>query len=267
MRSTHDDSSSKKPGTANRQGAPGAKPPRSPNASPETAEKILTAAVREFSEHGFTKSTIRNIASAAGVSPGLVIHHFGSKAGLRAACDDHVFLVISEAKAEHAEYTDQAMQMIFDDPDMRTKIDYLTKSLLDPSEHGQRYFEHYVDLVENYIAHGFAGYTFRQSDDPRGQAATIATLALSPSILAQRLQTSLGTNSTAETMTRLAPHLLDLYFNGVLTSTPEGQAATSDQSATPDSPDASDQPAAPDSPDPGTGTDPETTDPLGGDQP
>ncbi|WP_241211309.1 hypothetical protein [Brevibacterium aurantiacum] len=57
-------------------------------------------------------------------------------------------------------------------------INYLMKSLLDPSEHGQRYFEHYISLVEDYIAHGFAGYVFRQSEDPRGQAATIATLAL-----------------------------------------------------------------------------------------
>lgn len=241
MRSTHDDSNPKKPS------APETRRTRSPNASPETAEKILTAAIAAFAEHGFTKSTIRGIASAAGVSPGLVIHHFGSKDGLRTACDDHVFTAITESKAKHAEYAAHAMQMIFSDPGMSTKIDYLMKSLLDPSEHGQRYFEHYVDLVEDYIAHGFAGYSFRQSDDPRGQAATIAVLALSPSILAQRLQISLGTADTAETMTRLAPHLLDLYLNGVLSATPEGE------------------PDPPDSPDSSEPTEP--TDPSGGDQP
>lgn len=244
MRSTHDDSSSKKPAPTE------AKPTRAPNASPETAERILTAAVGEFAEHGFTKSTIRSIAIAAGVSPGLVIHHFGSKEGLRTACDDHVFAAITESKAKNAEYAVHAMQMIFDDPGMSTKIDYLMKSLLDPSEHGQRYFEHYVDLVEDYITHGFAGYTFRQSDDPRGQAATLAVLALSPSILAQRLQTSLGTDNTTETMTRLAPHLLDLYLNGVLSATPEGEP---DPSESPDSPGPTDSP--------------EPNDPLGGDQP
>ena len=260
MRSKHDDSTPQNPGTTKKQGTSGAKPTRSPNSSPETAEKILTAAVREFSEHGFTKSTIRSIASAAGVSPGLVIHHFGSKEGLRTACDDHVFAAIAESKAQNAEYAVHAMQMIFDDPDMSTKIDYLMKSLLDPSEHGQRYFEHYVDLVEDYISHGFAGYAFRQSDDPRGQAATIATLALSPSILAQRLQTSLGTNSTAETMTRLAPHLLDLYLNGVLSATPEGQPD-------PSQPDRADtEPVSDDARPDRTDTDSDPTDPSGGDQ-
>ncbi|MDN6175217.1 MAG: TetR/AcrR family transcriptional regulator [Brevibacterium sp.] len=250
MRSTHDDSTSKKQGTTRKQDAAGAEPARSPHASPETADRILRAAVREFSEHGFTKSTIRSIASAAEVSPGLVIHHFGSKEKLRTACDNYVFEAIAEAKAANAEYATRVMQMIFDDPEMSTNIDYLMKSLLDPSEHGQRYFEHYVDLVEDYITHGFAGYTFRQSDDPRGQAATIATLALSPSILSQRLQTSLGTDNTTETMTRLAPHLLDLYLNGVLATTPEGQSQPSD------SPDSQGPPESP-----------EPTDPSGGDQP
>lgn len=193
---------------------------RSPNSSPETAEKILTAAVGQFSAHGFTKATIRGIATAAGVSPGLIIHHFGSKEELRSACDDHVFERISESKAQNAGYASMAVQMMFDDPEMRTALDYLVKSLLDPTEHGQRYFDHYVDLVESYIVDGFAGYTFRQSEDPRGRAATIAVMALAPSILDHRLQANLGTNDTTETMTRLAPHLLDLYAHGALDSVP-----------------------------------------------
>ena len=222
MRSTQDDSTSNKQTAAQSPGAAEAEPARSPHASPETATAIRTAAISEFSAHGFAKSTIRRIASTAGVSPGLVIHHFGSKDGLRTACDNHVFDAIAEAKAANAEYASRAMQMIFEDPSMAMNINYLMKSLLDPSEHGQRYFEHYIDLVEDYIAHGFAGYTFRQSEDPRGQAATIATLALAPSMLEHRLQTSLGTNDTAGTMMRLAPHLLDLYLNGVLEAIPDG---------------------------------------------
>ncbi|MGO1313271.1 MAG: TetR/AcrR family transcriptional regulator, partial [Brevibacterium aurantiacum] len=222
MRSAHKEENSQKSTAGQTSEAAEAKSARSPNASPETAGRILTAAISEFATHGFTKSTIRSIASAAGVSPGLVIHHFGSKEKLRTACDNHVFDAISEAKAANAEYAVRVMQRIFDDPSMAMNIDYLMKSLLDPSEHGQRYFEHYIDLVEDYIAHGFAGYTFRQSEDPRGQAATLATLALAPSMLEHRLQTSLGTTNTTETMTRLAPHLFGLYLNGVLEAIPDG---------------------------------------------
>ncbi|WP_209370440.1 TetR/AcrR family transcriptional regulator [Brevibacterium renqingii] len=206
----------------------GPSPTRSPNSSPETAERILSAAVREFAEHGFTKATVRGIATAAEVSPGLVIHHFGSKEGLRSACDDHVFELITETKAQHADYAVGAMQVMFDDPKMRTAVDYLVKSLLDPSEHGQRYFDHYVSLVESYITEGFAGYTFRQSEDTHGQAATIAVMALAPSILDRRLQAHLGTENTTGTMTRLAPHLLDLYLHGVLETVPETDSAPPD---------------------------------------
>ena len=201
---------------------PDSHPTRSPNSSPETARTILTAAVGEFARQGFTKATVRSIASAAGVSPGLVIHHFGSKEALRSACDDHVFETISESKAQNAGYATMAVSMMFDDPEMKTSLDYLVKSLLDPSDHGQRYFDHYVDLVEDYLVEGFAGYVFRQSEDTRGQAATIAVMALAPSILDFRLQSTLGTSDTSSTMVRLAPHLLDLYLNGVLAATPEG---------------------------------------------
>lgn len=50
---------------------------------------IRNAALRLFAERGHDAVTVREIATAAGVSPGLVLHHFGSKDGLRAAVDAH----------------------------------------------------------------------------------------------------------------------------------------------------------------------------------
>ena len=47
-----------------------------------TRATILDAARSQFAAHGFERTTIRSIASAAGVDPALVMHYFGSKADL-----------------------------------------------------------------------------------------------------------------------------------------------------------------------------------------
>ncbi len=50
-----------------------------------TRSTILDTARSQFGSHGFERTTIRSVASAAGVDPALVMHYFGSKAGLFAA--------------------------------------------------------------------------------------------------------------------------------------------------------------------------------------
>jgi AcrR family transcriptional regulator len=56
-----------------------------------TRSTILTIARTQFGERGFERTTIRSIASAAGVDPALVMHYFGNKAHLFAeAADVHL---------------------------------------------------------------------------------------------------------------------------------------------------------------------------------
>jgi AcrR family transcriptional regulator len=55
-----------------------------------TYERILGAALEGFARRGARATSIRDVAAAAGVSPGLVQHYFPSKAALRAAVDEHV---------------------------------------------------------------------------------------------------------------------------------------------------------------------------------
>jgi AcrR family transcriptional regulator len=50
-----------------------------------TRAAILGVARSQFGDHGFERTTIRSVASAAGVDPALVMHYFGSKANLFAA--------------------------------------------------------------------------------------------------------------------------------------------------------------------------------------
>jgi len=51
--------------------------------------RIIDAAVLVFADQGVAAS-MRAIAAAAGVSPGLITHHFGTKEALKAECDERV---------------------------------------------------------------------------------------------------------------------------------------------------------------------------------
>lgn len=62
--------------------------------------RIRNAALDRFPRDGFRGTTVRAVADDAGVSPGLIVHHFGSKDGLRKACDQYVIDQIRTVKEE-----------------------------------------------------------------------------------------------------------------------------------------------------------------------
>jgi TetR/AcrR family transcriptional regulator len=66
---------------------------------------IMEAAITQFAEHGFHGTTMRDIAERAGVSQGLLHHHFGNKEGLwriagRHLSDDFMAYVADVLKPE-----------------------------------------------------------------------------------------------------------------------------------------------------------------------
>lgn len=63
------------------------RPGRRPGAS-GTREAIRDAAARRFNREGFGATTVRAVATDAGVDPALVMHYFSSKQGLFAAAMD-----------------------------------------------------------------------------------------------------------------------------------------------------------------------------------
>ena len=76
----------KRRAAARRSGRPGVLAPEQ-----DGRERILSAAIRAFSEVGYAGTTTAGIARDAGVTQPLVHHHFGSKDGLWRAAVDVVF--------------------------------------------------------------------------------------------------------------------------------------------------------------------------------
>ena len=53
-----------------------------PSNAEQRRPQIVRAAVRVVARHGFDGASVQAIAKEAGLSPGLLHHHFGSKADI-----------------------------------------------------------------------------------------------------------------------------------------------------------------------------------------
>lgn len=68
-----------------------------------TRARILASALALFSEHGLAGVSIRQIASASGVSLAMVHHYFGSKDDLHEACIDTMYDELETLRAQLTE--------------------------------------------------------------------------------------------------------------------------------------------------------------------
>ena len=148
--------------------------------------RIRDAALRLFAERGIEGATIRDIAKAAGVSGGLVRHHFGSKEALREACDSYALDHIMRIK-EQAFLEGQLANLAFMSaahPTILLIYRYFARSMVDGSPAAASMFQEMVELAEQWLAHHNPG----QTADPRGYAAVL--IAMETGMLAMQAQLS-----------------------------------------------------------------------------
>jgi TetR/AcrR family transcriptional regulator, regulator of cefoperazone and chloramphenicol sensitivity len=172
--------------------------------------RIRDAAMRLFADHGGRATTIRAVAEQAGVAPGLVSHHFGSKQGLRDACDDYVLeylrQIIKRGVGEQAvadpAYLDTVYQGGAD------VLRYVARALVDDSAAAATLFDNFVALTEEYLAtlHGGASQS-----DLRTQAAVLVAMRLGVWVLHPHLLRVLDAETlTPQLMARLSAAVLDV---------------------------------------------------------
>jgi len=141
--------------------------------------RIRDAAVRRFGIDGFGAS-VRAVAADAGVSPGLVIHHFGSKEGLRAVCDEHVLRVIREAETEA--FTGSApMDLVAQLAGMDAYaplVGYLVQALLAGGELAATLLTRVTTDAEDYLAEAVAAGRMKPSRAPAARAAFLVDVGI-----------------------------------------------------------------------------------------
>jgi TetR/AcrR family transcriptional regulator, regulator of cefoperazone and chloramphenicol sensitivity len=184
--------------------------------------RMRDAALRLFAERGIDGATIRDIAKEAGVSPGLIRHHFGSKEGLREACDAYALeraMRIKEQAVLEGQWSNPGfMQSVH--PTVLLIYRYLARSMLDGSSAAAALFDEMVDLGEQW----FIQHNPDVSDDPRAYAAVLVAMQTGPLIMHDQLSRALGADILSrEGHIRMSKALVDFYSHALLS--PE-EAAT-----------------------------------------
>jgi AcrR family transcriptional regulator len=137
--------------------------------------RIRDAAIEQFAQHGFGVG-LRTIAEAAGVSAALVIHHFGSKEGLRKACDDFVAEEIRSSKSDAIRSTDPAswLGQMAEIESYAALTGYVVRSLQAGGELAMTLWQRMIDDADEYFAEGVRAGTIKPSRDPYARAKYLA---------------------------------------------------------------------------------------------
>jgi AcrR family transcriptional regulator len=135
------------------------------------AARIRDAAIERFGQQGFDVG-LRAIAEAAGVSAALVIHHFGSKDGLRRACDDYIAEEIRSGKSEAMRSTDPAtwFAQMAEIESYAPLMAYLVRSMQTGGELAKTLWQKMIDDAEAYLDDGVRTGLLKPSRDPRARA-------------------------------------------------------------------------------------------------
>lgn len=181
--------------------------------------RIRDAALEQFAEHGFERTTIRAIAAAAGVSSGLVRHHFGSKQELRAAADAHVVQEIQRISKEVTADggTADLLSMAAIRDEIRPYQRYLMRGMLEGSPTFALIFDQLVESTEQWLLATEDGRPDTPYADLRARAAVIVTAKLSIPILHEQLTRVLGVDTTVPPgESRVALAMLDLFTHPLI---------------------------------------------------
>jgi len=176
--------------------------------------RIREAALRHFAEEGYERATIRAIARSAGVSPGLLRHHYGTKEELRTACDDHVFETLHRVNGQ-----------LLEDPGAGAGIRavtkrfgrYVARSLADGSASAGPIFDEMVSMTEQWLSRADATRPDRSSIDRRLRAAVVTAMAMGIPLLHDHVSGAIGADIFEPEGDRLvALALLDIYSHELI---------------------------------------------------
>ena len=180
--------------------------------------RIRDAALLEFAKHGVRGATIRGIAEAAGVSVGLVQHHFGTKEELRAACDAYALETIRATKQRAFDegmgdpgFLAMAVEVAL--PIQR----YMARALVDGSPAAAQLFDDAVAFSEEMLGRDVPGMNAPNTSDLHAYAAVMTGMTFGLMVLHEHMSRVLGADTLGkEGYRRLTLAMLDINDDRLL---------------------------------------------------
>jgi AcrR family transcriptional regulator len=183
--------------------------------------RIRDAAIDAFAAGGFD-ATVREIAARAGVSPGLITHHFGSKDALRRACDAEVLRRVLEIKIDGiGRSPSEAVAMIAELDAVGATFGYVLRSVREGGEAGRAFLQHMIEDAMIYTQQAVDAGLVRESVDPRARVELLVTQSIGGMIAQLALYGDVDFSDGAALMSRISQSsslvILELYTHGMLT--------------------------------------------------
>jgi len=189
--------------------------------------RIRDAAITRFAADGIAATSVRAIAAEADVSPGLVIHHYGTRDGLRRACDEYVAGIIRANKHDamaQGPTLDVAAAMRRATQDVPLTR-YLARTLADGSPHVATLIDDLVADAAEYMAEGVRSGSLRPTDYPYERAAVLTIWTLGAVVLHEHIERLLGVDLTLDPAELADGHgyaayigpVLELFTDGLVT--------------------------------------------------
>lgn len=210
--------------TPDSQDPPGAADGGHDDASPpdgDARQRILAAAIDLYGNYGFNAVTIKDIAEQVGVSAPLVIHHFGSKAALRKACDRHVTEAVHRTKTESVRLHEPMPRNHFFEMlhANRHLMKYLLRAFVAGGEEVDALFDQMVEDSLQYTAEAEELGLVYPSANPRHRSVVMLLQSFGALMLHHQMRRHLGASPVDGPPEALLPYIsavMELYTQPVL---------------------------------------------------
>lgn len=189
--------------------------------------RIVDSALAQFASRGPSGATMRSIAEAAGVSIGLVQYHFGTKDGLRAACDERVLVLVRKKVANVERLTD---------PDFLGSLyasavpvmPYVARAALEDDDRAAALFGELVAITAEWLSAQWPDRFPEGGEPARDAAAVMQAMNMSTIVMHHQLVRQMRLDADEPIPSpRIGLASLDVYrAMGELVASPYGEGLT-----------------------------------------